>query len=146
MSELKQSLPSIVMEILEDKLDNDYIDYIANMILKNAGGTSLSNNSVPPPNNAQSPTDFSVGGATALSSLSPVCGHLFVVGGLRASVTRIAMLAGVFILLLGPPKPDRLKDRGQTGLSLFFIPLLSYSPLVFLLFPCFTRPYITYLR
>jgi len=26
----------------------------------------------------------------------------------------IAMLAGVFILLLGPPKPDRLKDRGQT--------------------------------
>jgi len=44
----------------------------------------------------------------------PVCCHLFVVGGLRASVIRIAMLAGVFILLLGPPKPDRLKDRGQT--------------------------------
>jgi len=35
-------------------------------------------------------------------------------GGLCASVTRIAMLAGVFILLLGPPKPDRLKGRGQT--------------------------------
>jgi len=35
-------------------------------------------------------------------------------GGLRTSVTRIAMLAGVFILLLGPPKPDRLKVRGQT--------------------------------
>jgi len=34
-------------------------------------------------------------------------------GGLRTSVTRIAMLAGVFILLLGPPKPERLKDRGQ---------------------------------
>jgi len=30
--------------------------------------------------------------------------------GLHVSVTRIAMLAGVFILLLGPPKPDRLKD------------------------------------
>jgi len=35
-------------------------------------------------------------------------------GGLRTSMTRITMLAGVFILLLGPPKPDRLKDRGQT--------------------------------
>jgi len=35
-------------------------------------------------------------------------------GGLRTSVTRIAMLAGVFILVLGPPKPDRLKDRSQT--------------------------------
>jgi len=32
----------------------------------------------------------------------------------RASVTRIAMLAGVLILLVGPPNPDRLKDRGQT--------------------------------
>jgi len=36
--------------------------------------------------------------------------HLFVVGGLRTSLTRIAILAGVFILLIGPPKPDRLKD------------------------------------
>jgi len=35
-------------------------------------------------------------------------------GGLRTSMTWIAMLAGVFILLLGPPKPHRLKDRGQT--------------------------------
>jgi len=35
-------------------------------------------------------------------------------GGLRTSITGIAMLAGDFILLLGPPKPDRLKDRGQT--------------------------------
>jgi len=35
-------------------------------------------------------------------------------GGLSTSMTPIAMLAGVFILLLGPPKPDRLKDRGQT--------------------------------
>jgi len=39
---------------------------------------------------------------------------LSVVGGLRTSMTRISMLVGVFILLLGPPKPDRLKDRGQT--------------------------------
>jgi len=43
----------------------------------------------------------------------PRC-HLFVVGGLRTSMTWIAMLAGVFILLVGPPKSDRLKDRGQT--------------------------------
>jgi len=43
----------------------------------------------------------------------PQC-HFFVVGGLCTSVTRIAMLAGVFILMLGPPKPDRLKSRGQT--------------------------------
>jgi len=34
--------------------------------------------------------------------------------GFSTSVTRIAMLVGVFLLLLGPPKPDRLKDRGQT--------------------------------
>jgi len=26
----------------------------------------------------------------------------------------IVMLAGVFILLVGPLRPDRLKDRGQT--------------------------------
>jgi len=45
----------------------------------------------------------------------PVCCHIFVVGGLGTSMTRIAMLAEMFILLLlGPPKPDRLKDRGQT--------------------------------
>jgi len=46
--------------------------------------------------------------------VDPVCCHLSVVGGLRTSMTRIVMLAGVFILF--PP------------------------------FPCFTRPYITYLR
>jgi len=39
----------------------------------------------------------------------PVCCYLFVVGGLRTSVIWITLLAGVFILLLGPPKPDRLK-------------------------------------
>jgi len=51
---------------------------------------------------------------TVILKYPPVCCHLFVVGGLRASMTRRALLAGVFILLLGPPKPDRLKDRGQT--------------------------------
>jgi len=61
-----------------------------------------------------------------------------------------------FILLLGPPKPDRLKDRGQTKYQhslfflftfLFFSPLLSYySANSFLLFLCFSRPYITFLR
>jgi len=35
-------------------------------------------------------------------------------GGLFTSVTHMAMLAGVFVLLLGPPKSDRLKGRGQT--------------------------------
>jgi len=39
----------------------------------------------------------------------------FVVGeGLRISFIWIAMLAGDLILLVGPPKPDRLKGRGQT--------------------------------
>jgi len=49
-----------------------------------------------------------------LFKIPHACCHLFVVGELRASVTRIVMLAGVFILLLEPPKPDRLKDRSQT--------------------------------
>jgi len=31
-------------------------------------------------------------------------------GGLRISITRIVILAGFFILLIGPPKPDKLKD------------------------------------
>jgi len=74
-------------------------------------------------------------------------------GGLCTSMTRIAMLVGVFILLLGPRKSDRLKDRGQTKWQhrllsfslLFFFPLFSYS-LLFLLFLCFSRPYITFLR
>jgi len=39
----------------------------------------------------------------------PACCHLFVVGRLSTSMTRTAMLAGVFILLFGPLKPDRLK-------------------------------------
>jgi len=55
-----------------------------------------------------------------------------------------------FIFLIGPPKPDRLKDRGQTKSSTLFFPIFSsllscYSTLLFLLFPCFTRPYITFL-
>jgi len=59
-----------------------------------------------------------------------VCCHLFVVGGLRTSVTRIAM-----------------KDRRQTKYQHSLFPLLPYYPsLLFLLFPCFTRPYITFLR
>jgi len=45
----------------------------------------------------------------------PVFCHLFVVGGgLSTSMTRITMLTRVFILLVGPPKSDRLKDRGHT--------------------------------
>ena len=34
IGELKQSLPSMVVDILETKLDDDYIEYIANMIAK----------------------------------------------------------------------------------------------------------------
>jgi len=73
----------------------------------------------------------------------PVCCHLFVVGGLRTSVTQIAMLAGVFILLLGPPKPDRLKDRGWTkcstaSISLYF-PIFSHF--TFLLFSSIVSPF-----
>jgi len=43
--------------------------------------------------------------------------HLFVVGGLHTLIlfTRIARLTRVFILLVGSPKSDRLKDRGHTG-------------------------------
>jgi len=43
-------------------------------------------------------------------SYPSVPSHFFVVvvvGGLRISVTRIAIMAGVFILLVGPPKSDR---------------------------------------
>jgi len=60
-----------------------------------------------------------------------VCCHLFVVGGLCTSVTRIAMLAGVSILLIGPPKSDRLKGRDQTKEQhSFCLSLLYYfSPL-----------------
>jgi len=46
----------------------------------------------------------------------PVCCHLFVVGIVYLSEpdSYMCMLAGVFILLLGLPKPDRFKDIGQT--------------------------------
>jgi len=85
----------------------------------------------------------------------PLCYHLFVVGGLRTSMTRIALLAGVFILLLGPLKADRLKDRGQQNSSTAVVSLYFpiFLPLCFpiilqllLLFLCFSRPYITFLR
>jgi len=89
--------------------------------------------------------------------LPPVLSLLVVVvvGGLCTSMTWIAMLAGVFILLVGPPKSDRLKDKRQTKSQhrlfflftfLFFSPLLSYySALLFLLFRCLSRPYITFM-
>jgi len=86
----------------------------------------------------------------------PVFCHLFVVVVvvvvLSTSMTRIAMLTGVFILLVGPPKSDRLKDRGQTKkqhslfFSLYFPIFLPFTFLfyssIFLLFLCFSRPYI----
>jgi len=48
------------------------------------------------------------------SATHSMCWHLFVVRELRTSMTLIAMLTGVFILLVGSPKSDRLKGRGQT--------------------------------
>lgn len=36
ISELKMSLPPMVVEILEDKLDQDYVDYISDMMLRKA--------------------------------------------------------------------------------------------------------------
>jgi len=44
----------------------------------------------------------------------PVCCNIFVVRGLSASMIHIVMLTGVFMLLVGLPKSDRLKGRGQT--------------------------------
>jgi len=44
-------------------------------------------------------------------SMPPFCG-----GGLRTTLTPIAMLGGVVVLLVDTPKSNRLKDRGQTFL------------------------------
>jgi len=51
-----------------------------------------------------------------LNTGPPVYCHLFVAGGggLSTSMTRKLSWLEFLILLLGPPKPDRLKDRGQT--------------------------------
>nr|KAG5702367.1 hypothetical protein BaRGS_002149 [Batillaria attramentaria] len=43
MSELKHSLPNMVVEILEDKLDRDYVEYISDMMLSNATSNSATN-------------------------------------------------------------------------------------------------------
>jgi len=44
----------------------------------------------------------------------PACCHLFVVGGIAYFIDPDSYADRSFILLLGPPKSDRLKDRGQT--------------------------------
>jgi len=77
------------------------------------------------------------------SQLPPACCHLFVVGGLCASVTWIAMLTGLFILLLGPPKSDRLKGRGQTKQqdSFYFSYFPIFLPFTFILFSCIVYPF-----
>ncbi|XP_063397891.1 uncharacterized protein LOC134682909 [Mytilus trossulus] len=46
IGELNQSLPKMVVDILETKLDDDYIDYIANMILKNASSSEDSGHNI----------------------------------------------------------------------------------------------------
>jgi len=77
---------------------------------------------------------------------APTCCHLFV-GGVRDCVL---MLAGVYT-------PDRatqarqvwwieVKVTAQSVLSLYFFPLYLPILLIILLFPCVTRPYITFLR
>jgi len=63
--------------------------------------------------------------------------------GLCTSLTRIAMLAGVFIHLIGLPKPDRLKDRVQTMCSSLFLLTLLVSSLYF---PIILIYYFSYFR
>jgi len=46
--------------------------------------------------------------------LSPFRGEGVGGGGLSTSMTQIAMLTGVVILLVGRPKSDRLRDSGLT--------------------------------
>ncbi|KAL5006405.1 hypothetical protein ScPMuIL_015211 [Solemya velum] len=43
MSELKHSLPSMVVDILEEKLDQEYVDYIDNMIIINGSAETKEN-------------------------------------------------------------------------------------------------------
>jgi len=58
-------------------------------------------------------------------------------------MTHIAILAGVFMLLVWPPKSDRLKGRGQTKLQSFFV--LTSLFLSFISSDCFlVRIYLTY--
>jgi len=47
-------------------------------------------------------------------------------GAFSTSMTWIAMLAGDFILLVEPPKSDRLKDRGQSSSTVSSFSLFSY--------------------
>jgi len=55
-----------------------------------------------------------LGRKTPFTQLPP-CAVTFSRWGIDyTSITRIAMLAGDFILLIGPPKSDRLKARVQT--------------------------------
>jgi len=121
--------------------------------------------------------------ARLFNTLPPVCCHFFVVGrGLCTSMTRIAILAGIFIL--HPSQTGwRIDDRQSSSpfissslLSYFsslYFPIISpcsmlyssvynlfaligrkplpltysyYSCLSFLLFLCFSRPYIIFLR
>jgi len=56
-------------------------------------------------------------------------------------MTWIAVLAGVFILLVGPPKPDRLKGRPSSSKSLFLFTFLFFLTFTFLLFYSFISPY-----
>jgi len=49
-----------------------------------------------------------------LNLLPPACCHLFAVEGIAYLNYPDSYAGWSFILLLGPPKPDRLNDGGQT--------------------------------
>jgi len=79
-----------------------------------------------------------------------MCCHLFAVGigGLRTSLTRIAMLALVFIFLVGFSQVrwvEEVRRFSSTVLSFFLSIYLFFSSLFFLTL-WFSRPYIIFFR
>jgi len=67
--------------------------------------------------------------------LSPFCG-----GRITFLITQIAMLTGVFILLVGPQ--NLLKDRGQTKQQLYTVPSFVLLTFLFLSFICPNFPFL----
>ncbi|XP_041366559.1 uncharacterized protein LOC121381344 isoform X2 [Gigantopelta aegis] len=68
MSELKHALPSLVVDILEDKLHKDYINFISDMMLTNAAPPSSSDGSIH--NNLAVPDHSSLGLVSSTSAMS----------------------------------------------------------------------------
>ncbi|XP_069132482.1 serine-rich adhesin for platelets-like isoform X1 [Argopecten irradians] len=109
MSELKQSLPNIVVEILEDKLDNDYIDYIANMILKNAGASSPPSSNPAP---SSSSSTLSISSSASASSSSSLSSATSLASALMAPVTMMDDSQGTSTSQ--PAKGPEVKDIGES--------------------------------